>query len=95
MGTQRCVRACSDCEEFVYIHKRNLVNEAMPFLNVCEEEFYSTVRDSDELEVNLADGVAKLNGKIYLGVPLPEVMRNIIQNDGLVSDVKRALKRKF
>lgn len=78
-------------KSFAYIHKRNLVNEAMPFLIVREEEFYRAVQDGDALEVDLAEGVVKLDGKIYLGTPLPEVMQSIIQNEGLVPDVKRAL----
>ncbi len=81
-------------KSFAYIHKRNLVNEAMPFLIVREEEFYNTVRDGDELEVNLAEGVVKLNNKLYLGTPLPEVMQSIIQHEGLVPDVKRALSER-
>lgn len=81
-------------KSFAYIHKRNLVNEAMPFLIVREEEFYHTVRDGDSLEVNLAEGVVRLNNKLYLGTPLPEVMQSIIQHEGLVPDVKRALSER-
>ncbi len=78
-------------KSFAYIHKRNLVNEAMPFLIVREEEFYHAVQDGAALEVDLVEGVVKLNGRLYLGTPLPEVMQTIIQNEGLVPDVKRAL----
>ncbi len=80
-------------KSFAYIHKRNLVNEAMPFLIVREEEFYRAVRDGDALEVDLVEGLIQMHGKIYRGHPLPEVMQRIVQNDGLVPDVKRVLQK--
>ncbi|MGH7496003.1 MAG: aconitase family protein [bacterium] len=78
-------------KSFAYIHKRNLVNEDLPFLIVRDEAFHRDVQDGDTLEVNLEAGAVTLKGKIYHGQPLPMVMTKIMQNGGLVPDVKRAL----
>ncbi len=78
-------------KSFAYIHKRNLVNEALPFLIVREEAFYHDVSDSDALQVDLEAGTVTLHGKTYHGQPLPVVMTSIMHNGGLVPDVKRAL----
>jgi aconitate hydratase/homoaconitate hydratase len=78
-------------KSFAYIHKRNLVNEALPFLIVRDEAFYRDVQDGDTLAIDLESGTVTLGGKIYRGQPLPIVMTNIMQNGGLVPDVRRAL----
>jgi aconitate hydratase/homoaconitate hydratase len=78
-------------KSFAYIHKRNLVNEALPFLIVREEAFYREAKDGDALQIDLVSGTVALRGKTYHGQPLPTVMTGIMQNGGLVPDVKRAL----
>ena len=78
-------------KSFAYIHKRNLVNEALPFLIVRDEAFYRAVKDGDPLQVDPGSGIVTLRGKTYRGQALPAVMTGIMQNGGLVPDVKRAL----
>jgi aconitate hydratase/homoaconitate hydratase len=81
-------------KSFAYIHKRNLVNEALPFLIVRDEAFYREVQDGDPLHVDLEAGTVTLRGKTYSGQPLPAVMTGIMQHGGLVPDVKEALDAK-
>jgi 3-isopropylmalate dehydratase small subunit len=44
-------------KSFAFIHKRNLVNEALPYLVIRDEAFYDLATEGAELEVDLASGV--------------------------------------
>jgi aconitate hydratase/homoaconitate hydratase len=78
-------------KSFAYIHKRNLVNEAIPFLIVCDENFYAAVKDGDSLEVDFVAGTVSHRGKTYHGEKLPQVMTAIMRNGGLVPHVRQRL----
>lgn len=80
-------------KSFAYIHKRNLVNEALPFLILRDEEFYRRVKDGDLLQLDLAAATVTLDGITYSAASLPPVMRHIIQNGGLVANVKQELEQ--
>jgi aconitate hydratase/homoaconitate hydratase len=75
-----------------YIHKRNLVNEALPFLIVQDPEFHRTVRDGDELEVDPGAGTVKLHGSTYQGTLPAQAMNEIIESGGLVSRMRESLE---
>jgi aconitate hydratase/homoaconitate hydratase len=47
---------------FAFIHKRNLVNEAIPFLVMKDEEFYKAVDEDSELEVDVLTGRVRIVG---------------------------------
>ena len=81
-------------KSYAFIHKRNLVNEAIPFLILQEQEFYQKVEDGAELQVDLQKGEVVLNGKSYKGQPLPVVMQEIMHSGGLVPHVKKRLGQK-
>jgi aconitate hydratase/homoaconitate hydratase len=76
---------------FAYIHKRNLVNEAIPFLIVRDEDFYALVKDGDPMEVDFVAGTVSHRGKTYHGEKLPRVMTAIMRNGGLVPHVRKRL----
>jgi len=78
-------------KSFAYIHKRNLVNEALPFLIVDDEEFHAALRDGDELQVDPDTGTVTLGGRTYQGEPLAAAMREIIASGGLVPAVRKSL----
>lgn len=80
-------------KSYAYIHKRNLVNEAIPFLVLRDENFYATVRDGDELTLDLHAGTVSLHGQTYKGLPLPEVMQSIMQSGGIVPHVRNRLRQ--
>ncbi|KAA0227927.1 3-isopropylmalate dehydratase [candidate division KSB1 bacterium] len=79
-------------KSFAYIHKRNLVNDALPFIILRDEDFYQSVQDGGELRVDLATATVTHNGKTYQGASLPPVMRRIMQSGGLVANVKQELE---
>lgn len=78
-------------KSFAYIHKRNLVNEALPFVVVDDPEFHRAVRDGDELEIAATAGTVRLQGKDYRGIPLAGAMAEIVSSGGLVSHLKESL----
>ncbi|HVO29604.1 MAG TPA: aconitase family protein, partial [bacterium] len=43
-------------KSYAFIHKRNLVNEAVPYLQVADDAFYALVEEDAELDVDLAEG---------------------------------------
>ena len=46
-------------KSYAFIHKRNLVNEALPYLVIRDEAFYDLATEGAELEVDLASGVVR------------------------------------
>jgi aconitate hydratase/homoaconitate hydratase len=78
-------------KSFAYIHKRNLVNEAIPFLIVREESFYTVVKDGHELKIDFVNGTVEHLGKLYHGERLPQVMTSIMGNGGLIPHVRKEL----
>ena len=45
-------------KSYAFIHKRNLVNEALPYLVVRDAAFYEGAKEGAELELDLASGCA-------------------------------------
>ncbi len=78
-------------KSFAYIHKRNLVNEAIPFIIMRDERFYERVKDGDPLVIDLQKGTVTLHGETYQGEPLPGIMRRIMASGGIVPHVKKRL----
>jgi len=78
-------------KSFAYIHKRNLVNEAIPFLILGDESFHQEVVDGAPLVVDLEEGTVSLDGVTYQGESLPRVMTEIMADRGIVASVKRRL----
>ena len=78
-------------KSFAYIHKRNLVIEAIPFLIVRDKNFYAAVKDGDSLEIDFVNGTVAHQDKLYHGERLPQVMTGIMGNGGLVPHVRKEL----
>lgn len=78
-------------KSYAFIHKRNLVNEALPFLTVTDEAFYALVSEGDELTVDLLAGVVtvpKTGLTVAAARPTPLVLA-LQQQGGLVSAIQR------
>jgi aconitate hydratase/homoaconitate hydratase len=76
---------------YAFIHKRNLVNEALPYLVVKDDAFYEAVNDGAELEVDLASGTIRLlpDGRTFQAEPVSHMVRAFQSEGGLVPAVKR------
>lgn len=83
----RCVIAKS----YAFIHKRNLVNEALPYLTVKDEAFYELAAEGAELEVDLAVGTVKhvASGRVFAALPLAQVVQSLSREGGLVPAIQR------
>lgn len=68
-------------KSFARIFFRNAINIGLPIMEVHEYD----IQPGDEVEADLIKGTITVNGKEYKGTKMPEVMVNILNEDGLVS----------
>ncbi len=75
---------------FAFIHKRNLVNEALPFLLVTDDAFYELAQEGAELSVDLARNqvVHLASGKTFHATPPSAVISVLRREGGLVDAIK-------
>lgn len=77
-------------KSYAFIHKRNLVNEALPYLVITDEAFYTLCSEDDELEVDLSGSVLHLrSGRRFAAEPVTPLLRALQREGGLVSAIKR------
>ncbi|HEV2404393.1 MAG TPA: aconitase family protein, partial [Ktedonobacterales bacterium] len=76
---------------YAFIHKRNLVNEALPYLIVTDPAFYELVGEGATLEVNLATGVVRdtASGRDFQAQVATPMIRALQSEGGLVKAVQR------
>jgi len=76
---------------YAFIHKRNLVNEALPFLTITDDAFYELAREGAELEVDLATGVVRdlASGQTFQAEGMTPMVRALQAEGGLVPAVQR------
>ena len=74
-------------QSFARIFYRNAINVGLPVIK-CDTDNIDT---GDELEVDLAEGTVKnlTKGFILTFSPLPEIMRTILEDGGLVEHIKK------
>lgn len=75
---------------YAFIHKRNLVNEALPYLVVQDPAFYELAQEDEELEVDLSGSVLHVrSGRRFPALSASPLLQAIQQHGGLVSAVKK------
>jgi aconitate hydratase/homoaconitate hydratase len=84
-------------KSYAFIHKRNLVNEALPYLVVTDPAFYEAAAEGTELEVNLETGRVRDvgTGREYQAEPLTPMIRALQGEGGLVPAVRHHGKEVF
>lgn len=78
-------------KSFAFIHKRNLVNDAVPFLVVRDEAFYAQALEGARLRVDLAAGTLTVeggSGQVFAAESQSPIVRALSERGGLVSAVK-------
>lgn len=82
---------CVVAKSYAFIHKRNLVNEAVPYLVVKDAAFYELAQEDAELEVDVAKGVVKhvASGKTFQAETPSAIVQALQREGGLVPAVKR------
>jgi aconitate hydratase/homoaconitate hydratase len=75
---------------FAFIHKRNLVNEGLPYLVVTDPDFYELAREGEELEVDLAAGAVRhvASGKTFSALSPSPIVQALRHEGGLVDAIK-------
>ncbi len=76
--------SCVVAESFARIFFRNAINVGLPII-----EAKIDCRDGDTIEVDLEKGVVKREGKTYPATQLPDFLREILADGGLVEHRKK------
>jgi aconitate hydratase/homoaconitate hydratase len=82
---------------YAFIHKRNLVNEALPYLVVNDDDFYQIAGEGAELEIDLSSGVVRdlaSEREFQAQVPTP-MIQALTAEGGLVAAVQHHGKQVF
>jgi aconitate hydratase/homoaconitate hydratase len=76
-------------KSYAFIHKRNLVNEALPYLVVDDPAFYELVKEDDALEVDLLGEVLHVkSGRRFPAKSATPLLRALQAEGGLVSAIR-------
>lgn len=88
---------CVIARSYAFIHKRNLVNEALPYLVVRDEAFYELAQEGEELEVDLASGTIThvSTARSFQAEPPAQVVKALAREGGLVPAIRRHGKQVF
>jgi aconitate hydratase/homoaconitate hydratase len=70
---------------FAYIHRRNLVNEALPSFVVTDPEFHASVRDGDPIRIDPERETAIIGDRSFRAVPARGVAFEIEAAGGIVA----------
>jgi len=92
MGIQAII-----ARSYAFIHKRNLVNEALPYLVVNDPAFYELAQEGGELEVDLASGTVRdvASGQTFQAQVATPMIQALQAAGGLVPAVQRHGKDVF
>ncbi len=84
-------------KSYAFIHKRNLVNEALPYLVVTDPAFYALATEGADLEVDLACGVVRdvASGREFQALTPSPMIQALTAEGGLVAAVQRHGKDVF
>jgi aconitate hydratase/homoaconitate hydratase len=77
-------------KSYAFIHKRNLVNEALPYLVVRDESFYALAGEGDELSIDLAAGEVthRPSGRAFKAEKPSPIVSALQRQGGLVPAIK-------
>jgi aconitate hydratase/homoaconitate hydratase len=74
---------------YAFIHKRNLVNEALPFLVVQDAEFYQLAGEGEEIEVDIAQGRVRASGRSFAAEAPSKIIQALVGEGGIVPAIQR------
>jgi len=77
-------------KSYAFIHKRNLVNEALPYLVIRDESFYDLATEGAELEVDLASGIVRdvASGREFQAQTPTPMIQALTAEGGLVKAIQ-------
>jgi 3-isopropylmalate dehydratase small subunit len=82
---------------YAFIHKRNLVNEGLPFMVIRDPQFYELAKEGATLRVELGRRTVTEpgSGRTFAAEPLSPIIDALRRGGGLVDAVKRSGKQVF
>jgi aconitate hydratase/homoaconitate hydratase len=82
-------------KSFAYIHKRNLVNEAVPFFVLADPAFHASIADGEPIAIRPAEGIVVAGGREWRTEPASSIALRIQGAGGIVPAVQRHGKETF
>ena len=79
---------CIIAKSYAFIHKRNLVNEALPFLLVRDAAFYEAAKEGGEIEIDLARGTILLGGVAFQAQAPSKIIQALAGEGGIVPAIQ-------
>ena len=70
---------------YAFIHKRNLVNEALPHLVLTDETFYELAQDGTSVSVDLSLGQVTVDGQTFQAETPSPMVSKLQQTGGIVA----------
>lgn len=74
-------------KSFARIFYRNAINIGLPVI-ICKD-LYDNVKDQDEMELLLEEGIIKANGQTFTCTKLPAQMQSILDQGGLIASLNK------
>jgi aconitate hydratase/homoaconitate hydratase len=75
-------------KSYAFIHKRNLVNEALPFLVVQDAPFYELAKEGEEIELDLAQGLVRIAGQEFRAEEPSRIIQALVGEGGIVPAIQ-------
>ena len=75
-------------KSYAFIHKRNLVNEALPYLQLNDPAFYEAAVDGARLKANLQTGEVWINEQKFQAQPPTTMVRKLGEEGGIVPAIR-------
>jgi aconitate hydratase/homoaconitate hydratase len=82
-------------KSFAFIHKRNLVNEAVPYFVLADPDFHAAARDGAGIAISIPEGVVTIAGRQYRAEPVSAIAYRIQSAGGIVPAVQCHGKETF
>ena len=77
-------------KSYAFIHKRNLVNEAVPYLVVQDDAFHALTKEGDELSIDLASGTLThvASGRTFCALEPSPIVQALQREGGIVPAIR-------
>jgi aconitate hydratase/homoaconitate hydratase len=75
-------------KSFAFIHKRNLVNEALPFFVIEDDRFYELAEDNATLSADLKTGTITVSNSNFQASPPSPITRSLQDLGGIIQAIR-------
>lgn len=79
---------CVVAKSYAFIHKRNLVNEALPFVVLRDERFYDLAEEAAEIRIDLGAGTVTVGGETFQAEVPSQIVKALQAAGGIVPAIQ-------